>query len=302
MTKTVLILGASGKIGTHTSEAFWNAGWTVRHYTRGTDMTAAAKGVDVIINGLNPPNYHNWAQTIPAITRQVIAAAKASNATVIIPGNIYNFGNQAGLLDQNTQQRPNTRKGQIRVDMEKAYAASGVQTIILRAGNFIDPQSNDDLMSLLYMRDISKGRLTTAGDPEAKQTYAYLPDWALAALALAEKRKELAKFEDVPFPGHTFTINQLRDTVRTAIRRPIKITQFPWWLMAVLGPFWEMAREMKEMRYLYSMPHQISGTKFEQLLSDFRPTDLDSVMLCSLPADIHPNKAVRSRSQTIVAE
>ena len=302
MTKTVLILGASGKIGTHTSEAFWNAGWSVRRYTRGTDMTAAAQGVDVIVNGLNPPNYHNWAQTIPAITRQVIAAAKASNATVIIPGNIYNFGNQTGLLDQNTQQRPNTRKGQIRVSMEKAYAASGVQTIILRAGTFIDPQSNDDLMSLLFMRDIAKGRLMTAGDLEAKQAYAYLPDWAQAALALAEKRQELAQFEDVPFPGHTFTVNQLRDTVGTAIRRPIKITQFPWWSMTVLGPFWEMAREMKEMRYLYSMPHQISGRRFEQLLPDFRPTDLDDVMLCSLPADIYPNKAVRSSSQTIVAE
>ena len=68
MTQTVLILGGSGKIGKHSTEAFWNAGWTVRQYTRGTDMTAAAQGADVIVNGLNPPNYHDWAKTIPAIT------------------------------------------------------------------------------------------------------------------------------------------------------------------------------------------------------------------------------------------
>jgi len=56
MTQTVLILGGSGKIGSHAATAFWNAGWTVRHYDRKTgDMTSAAMGADVIINGLNPP-------------------------------------------------------------------------------------------------------------------------------------------------------------------------------------------------------------------------------------------------------
>ncbi len=36
---TVLILGGSGKIGQHASRAFAAAGWTVRRWTRGTDMT-----------------------------------------------------------------------------------------------------------------------------------------------------------------------------------------------------------------------------------------------------------------------
>jgi len=93
MTQTVLILGGRGKIGTHAAAAFWNAGWTVRQFNRATDdMTTAAMGADVIINGLNPANYANWAENIPAITNQVIAAAKSSGATVIIPGNVYVFG------------------------------------------------------------------------------------------------------------------------------------------------------------------------------------------------------------------
>ena len=56
MTKTVLILGASGKIGRHSAAAFQKAGWTVRAYDRKTEsMTRAAMGADVIVNGLNPP-------------------------------------------------------------------------------------------------------------------------------------------------------------------------------------------------------------------------------------------------------
>ena len=302
MQQTVLILGANGKIGSHAADIFWNAGWAVRHYERGTDMTEAAKGADVIINGLNPPNYHNWAKTIPAITDQVIAAARASGATVIIPGNVYNFGDQPGTLDETTPQTAHTRKGKIRIAMEETYKASGVQTIILRAGNFIDPLGNGDLMSLAMMRDIAKGKLTTLGDPDAMQAYAYVPDWAHAALALAEKRHDLARFEDVPFPGHAFTTNQLMAELQVATGRNLRLTRFPWWLMTVLAPVWELAREMREMRYLYDLPHRIGSAKFDRLLPGFQPTDLEQVMRCGLPRDVHPDKVMRPGGKTIAAE
>lgn len=302
MTQTVLILGGSGKIGSHAAIAFENAGWIVRHYNRKTDdMTRAAIGADVIINGLNPPAYHDWETLIPQITSQVIAAAKASGATVILPTSIYNFANQPGMFDENTPQTPHTRKGKIRVTMEKTYAASGVQAIMLRAGNFIDPNGNGDIMSVGTMRDIKKGRLTTVGDPGAMQAYCYMPDWARAAVMLAEKHADLATFEDIPFPGHAFTNRTLKQVIEQATGRRFKMTPFPWWMMRILSPFWELAREMSEMRYLYSMPHTISATKFNRILPDFQPTDLESVILAGLPADIYPNKSMRPRNHTVIA-
>lgn len=295
MQPTVLILGGSGKIGSRAAEAFWNAGWQVRQFNRKTDdMIAAANGVDVIVNGLNPPAYHDWERTIPAITAQVIAAAKASNATVIIPGNVYNYGDQPGCLDESTPQKAHTKKGRVRIAMEQSYQASGVQTLVLRAGNFIDPDGNGDIMSMLLMREMAKGKLTAAADPHTLQAYAYVPDWARAAVQLAEKRHELNQFEDIPFPGHSFTIADLQRCVTQATGRRIRITRFPWWIMTLFGPFWELAREMREMRYLHEMPHQIGTAKFTRLLPAFVPTDLQDVMLAGLPADIHPDKAVRS--------
>ncbi len=303
MQQTVLILGANGKIGTHAAEAFWNAGWAVRLYDRTKgNMAEMAKGVDVIVNGLNPPNYHNWAKTIPAITEQVIAAAKVSGATVIIPGNVYIYGDQPGTLDEATPHLATTRKGRVRIEMEEAYRASGVQTIILRAGNFIDPQGNGDIMSLFVMRDIAKGRLTAGSAADTMQAYAYVPDWARAALALAEKRQSLGSFEDVPFPGHAFTTAQLRAEVASATGRDIKISRFPWWMMTLLSPVWELARELREMRYLYAMPHQISGAKFARLLPDFQPTPMADVMRAGLPGDIYPDKVMHASRQTIAAE
>lgn len=302
MKQTVLILGGNGKIGTHAAPEFEKAGWDVRHYDRKSDdMTKAAMGVDVIVNGLNPPNYKNWAVNIPNITKQVIAAAKASGATVIIPGNIYNYGLVNGVIDENTPHAAHTKKGRIRIQMEEAYRRAGVQTIILRAGNFIDPYGNGDIMSLFILRAIAKGKVTTGGDPSIRQAYAYVPDWARGAVALAEKRESLSMFEDVPFPGHTFSISELAAELGKATDRNIKITNFPWWLMTALSPALEVARELREMRYLYEMDHKISGRKFSEMLPDFMPTPTDQVMRAGLGNDINPNQSVRSSSQSVIA-
>jgi len=282
MGNTVLILGASGKIGHHASRAFAAAGWTVRRWTRGTDMTAAAQEADVVVNGLNPPAYHDWARQIPAITAQVIAAAQASGATVIIPGNVYVYGNTGGVWSEHSPHRPTTRKGRIRADMEAAFRDSGVRTIILRAGNFIDPDSTDDVMRLLLLRDIKRGRITRAGGADLVQTYAFVPDWARAAVTLADRRDRLDRFADIPFPGHAFTINDLRVELESALARPLRITTFPWWLMRLLSPVWELARELVEMRYLWDTPHSLSADTFTRLLPDFRPTALATVMRAGL--------------------
>jgi len=298
---TVLILGGNGKIGHRSAEAFAAAGWTVRHYNRKTDdMTKAAMGADVIVNGLNPPAYHNWAKLIPAITKQVIAAAKASGATVIIPGNVYNFGDQPGVFDENTPQLATTKKGRIRIEMENAYRASGVQTIVLRAGNFIDPDGNGDIMSAFILREIAKNKVTAGGAPDTMQAYAYAPDWARAAVLLAEKRETLAQFEDVPFAGHSFTYPALRDVLARKTGRDLRIAQFPWWMMTILAPFWELARELREMRYLYALDHQVSGAKLSRLIPDFQPTPLEDVMCAGLPADLDPDKTVRSGGRNLV--
>mgnify|MGYP001800484573 CR=1 FL=1 len=303
MEQTVLILGGSGKIGSRAADAFWDAGWNVKQYDRASgDMVAAAKGVDVIVNGLNPPAYHDWERTIPEITAQVIAAAKASGATVIIPGNIYNYGDQPGVLDENTPHLAETKKGKVRIQMEDAYRASGVQTLVLRAGNFIDPDGNGDIMSMLIMRNAAKGQITAAADPDTLQAYAYVPDWARAAVKLAEKRATLAQFEDIPFPGHAFTTTALQNHLSWTTHREFKISRFPWWLMTLVSPFWELAREMREMRYLYEMPHRIGSEKFDRLLPDFAPTELDKVMEAWLPKDVDPDKVMRPRSSTPVTQ
>ncbi|MFK7874433.1 MAG: epimerase [Paracoccaceae bacterium] len=290
MTQSVLILGSQGKIGSHAATAFAEAGWKVRCFNRATDtMTDAALGVDVIVNGLNPPMYHDWDTLIPAITDQVIEAAQASGATVILPGNVYNFGAWTGEMNEHTPQRPNTRKGAIRVAMEARYKAAGVRTLVLRAGNLIDPNGNGDVMSAVLMRGGT--RVTAPGDPNAHQAYAYTPDWARAAVMLAEQRDKWATFEDVPFPGHSFTYSDLLAHVNARTGKSHSLRSFPWWGVTMLSPFIEVARELREMRYLWGLDHWVGAEKFNRLLPDFEATPLATVMDAGLPDTTTPSVA-----------
>jgi nucleoside-diphosphate-sugar epimerase len=286
MSKIVLILGASGKIGRHSANAFKLAGWNVRIFDRSKDdIVESSKGVDVIVNGMNPKGYANWAEDIPKTKSQVILAAKASGATVIIPGNIYVYGERSGLLDENTPHNAKTRKGRIRIEMEAEYKKAsyeGVQSIILRAGDFIDTGPSDTMMGALMLSKVDKGIVQSLGSVETKHSYCYLPDWAGAAVLLAEKRDDLSKFEDIPFDGVNISAEELAKAVSNKLGRNVKAKRFPWFILYLLSPFWKVAFEMLEMRYLYELDHDICGEKLKRILPEFIPTDKNTIMVSEL--------------------
>lgn len=281
MTQTALILGASGKIGRHFTTALHAAGWQTRAYVRGTDMRAAAQGCEVIVNGLNPPAYHDWQTILPAITAQVIDAAKSSGATILFPGNVYVYGAQPGPWSADTPHKPCSRKGAIRAAVEAQYraaAAQGVQTLILRAGDFLAPERGDSHVDMVYLRGFAKGVVTAFGDPAVERAHAWLPDLARAAVMLVQERADLPRFADIPFPGQAFSTNQFAQGLARQTGRTLTVKPFPWWLFGITAPVWELAREMKEMRYLFNTPHSLAGDALARILPDFRPTPLEQVL------------------------
>ncbi len=283
MSKTVLILGASGNSGAALVRAYDAAGWQVRRYTRGTAVEPVARGADLIVNAMNPPNYHDWARQIPAITELAMTAARASGARVLIPGNVYVYGDQPGPWSPATPHRPVTRKGRIRAEMEAAWRASGLPVTILRAGDFLDGTQPGLMMGLVVLKGLARGRITAPGDPTARRAHAYLPDFARAAIALSD-RDDLPVFADIPFPGHSFSINDLAAEITRQTGRSLQIGRFSWWAMRLAAPVWELAREFGEMRYLYDHPHTLDGAAFHALVPGFEATPFSRVVAEHLPA------------------
>ena len=288
MENTALILGASGGFGGQVAKALQAAGWRVNRYTRGTDMAAAAKGARLIVNGLNPPGYHDWDRLIPEITASVIAAGRASGATLLVPGNVYPYGKEPGPWGPDTPHRPNSRKGLIRATMEATYRhaaeSGGPRCILLRGGDFLLPEAPQMLMNRMILSKVAKGKVTAMGPANVLHAYAYLPDMARAAVGLVALDKALPAYADIPFAGHAFTINDLAARVARLTGRPMTVTHFPLWFFTLVSPFWELARELREMLYLNRFPHQMDPAPLHRWLPDYRDTVLDEVILAHLRA------------------
>src|SRR5277367_6272122 len=169
---SVLVLGATGGIGGETARQLRDAGWDVRALQRRApnpgkqrdgitwiqgdalnshDVLAAASGCSVIVHAVNPPGYRRWSELVLPMLDNTIAAASALGATIVLPGTIYNFGPDAfPVLTEESPQRPLTRKGAIRAEMERRlFAASnnGARVLIVRAGDFFGPQSGNNWFS-----------------------------------------------------------------------------------------------------------------------------------------------------------
>lgn len=276
MTNTALVLGAHGRFGRNAATAFEAAGWTVRRFDRATDhLPDAAIGTDVIVNGWNPPGYRNWKDEVPRITTAAIQAAETSGATLIVPTSVYNFGRVPAPWGADTPQNPITPKGRIRAAMEQSYRAAAdagrVRVILLRAGDYIDTRLEGTWPQQI-LKPVAMNRLAYPGKRDIPHAWAFLPDMARAAVALAEKRDDLPAYADIPFEGYTLSGAQLATLVGTLLGRDMRMTGAPWWALRLIAPVSPMARGLLEMRYLWNTPHSLDGAALRQLLPDFAAT------------------------------
>lgn len=285
MTRTALILGATGGFGGAMAEALWNAGWRVRQFDRKTDdLATAAQGVDIIVNGWNPSYEHQAAQ-VPILTQKVIAAAKANGARIVIAGSIYGYGaGSAPALTESTPMRATNTLGRSRIEMEEAYRTSGVSFLILRAGDFLGTSSGNRWFDTLIAGKLAKGRIAYPGDLDAPHAWAFLPDVARAGVQLLD-RTDLPKQIALPVAGMTLTGRQLATALSDVTGRKIKARRMAWWPFRLASLVWPLGRHLVEMRYLWSMPHWLDPSPLETWLPNFTPTPLHEALAASHPVN-----------------
>ncbi len=309
---SILIIGATGGIGHAIALAFLQAGWRVKALTRRhtlqttqlpglesvqwikgdalneADVVSAAQHVDCICHAANPPKYQKWRELAVPMLANAIAAAKASGARLLFPGNVYNFGPDAWpLLHENSPQHPLTQKGAVRVDMERMLEAAsrqGVRSIVVRAGDFFGGHGPSSWFTNTM---VSPGKTVRSmvymGDQKIGHAWAYMPDLAQTFLQLALKEKQLRNFEVFHFKGHWLLGHEMIDAIKRVTHQPnLRVRGMPWRLMKVLSPFIGLLREVQEMRYLWQVPVQLSNQKLLAVLGSEPHTDLDTAIRRSL--------------------
>ena len=311
--KVALVLGATGGIGGEVARQLQAAGWAVRALSRSADhagrhhdgitwlrgdalnvaeVRAAAAGCAVIVHAVNPPGYKRWSEVVLPMLDNTIAVARELQATVVLPGTVYNYGpNAFPTLTEDALQNPVTKKGAIRVEMERrlhAFAQQGGRVIIVRAGDFFGPQAGNNWFAqgLIKPRQTVK-TITNPGKSGVGHQWAYLPDVARTLVTLIDMREQLPAFETFHMAGHwDHDGTQMAQAIQRVVvqhggSKP-KINAFPWWLMPVIALFNETLKELLEMRYLWETPVRMDNAKLKALLGREPMTPLDAAVTLTL--------------------
>lgn len=321
-----LIVGATGGFGAQMARTLLAQGWAVHALTRHADMASrvrsgasawrglegvqwhlgdasvaadvrqAAQGASVIVHAVNPPRYQRWRElALPMLTNS-LAAAREVGARVVLPGNIYNFGPDAGhLLGEDAPQHPITGKGAVRVEMEQMLRVAGcdqarpVRSLVIRAGDFFGGHAPASWFGNLMVKP---GRplqqVVYPGVPGVGHSWAYLPDVTRAvALLLALDQREpqrLATSEVVHVEGHWLEAgDEIAHAVRRVSGKPdLPIKRLPWWVLTALSPVVPLFREIREMRYLWKVPLRLDNRKLRSLIGHEPHTPLDEAVRASL--------------------
>lgn len=324
---TVLILGARGRFGLSAARAFVDAGWRVLGQTRpgtqtpkegtiewlGIDLddtqalAAAAQGTTVVVHALNPA-YTNkvWQAQVLPMTDAAIAITRTLGATLMVPGNVYNFGAaMPAVLREDTPQLAQTIKGQIRMQMERRLQQSGVRTIVIRAGDFFG-SGKGTWLDMAMLKDIRKGRFTYPGVPDVSTPWAYLPDLARTFVAVAERRAQLQAFEVLHFAGHRMTDQRWLGVLTPLAQSqgwvkpggPLKMARLPWPIIRIGALFVPTWAALLEMHYLWQTPHALANDKLTALLGAEPHTPLAQAVQATM-ADLGLIKpAAPRRAQT----
>lgn len=312
---TVLILGAAGRFGAAAVQAFAAAGWRVLAQQRrasAAPLPAGAEAVTIaladtgalvqraagaqgVVHAVNPP-YARWDAELLPLFEQGLAVAERLHARFMLPGNVYNFGaGMPALLQEDTPQRPGTRKGELRMAMEaelQRRAARGLDSVVIRAGDFFGGGTGSWL-DLVIAKDIAKGRLVYPGPLDTVHAWAYLPDLARAMAAVAGDGGHRGclrlHFEGHAVTGRTF-VDALQEAAASLGLRPdagFSLRGMPWPLLRLVGLVHPTLRELVRMRYLWQVPHALDGRALQARVGPLPATPLVAALRQSLQAMGH---------------
>jgi len=309
-----LILGATGGIGGAVAQRLLAAGWHLKALHRDAarqadaqsagidwiqgdamnraDVVDAARGAQLIVHAVNPPGYRNWGALVLPMIDNSIAAARASGARILLPGTVYNYGPDAfPSLDVDAVQRPLTRKGAIRVELERRLelaSGDGVRSLIVRAGDFFGPAAANNWFSQGLIKPGQRvGAVRNPGTRGVGHQWAYLPDVADTMCRLVAMEQRLDDFARFHMDGHwdadgTQMAAAIARVAGVAGGREVAVKPFQWWLMKALAPFVPTLRELQEMRYLWRQPLRMDNRRLVQVLGSEPHTPLDAAVRATL--------------------
>ncbi len=244
---------------------------------RGSVVKAAAGSEHIVVAIGFPYGGKLWRVAWPKAVANFVAASVTTGARMVIIDNLYMYGPQTAPLVETMPLtsygvKPAARSAATRVWMEAA-AQGRARVAALRAPDFFGPD-----VPWAYLGDSTIGALAKGkaaffiGSPDILHDYAYVPDIARAATTLLDAPDSaFGQAWHTPC-APTRTTREILQIAADALGVPLRIRSLPAPLLAPMGLFSPLLREMREMRFTWDRPYCVDASKFAKIFwSDVTP-------------------------------
>ena len=228
-----------------------------------------ASDADFIFHGANVP-YEHWATAMPVITRRIIDAAEISCATVIFPGNNYNYGCTDESISEITPFDPCASLGSVRVQLERmlqqATDQGRIRTLVVRLAELWGPNVTNKMFAPVFENARRGKAMPWLVTDQVPQQLLFNRDagQAIAALTLRKNRQAYEVFN----MGGTLvpSINSWLKNIAAIAGHSARIFIVPKTMVNLLGLVSPSMKAIKSTIYKYEHTIALNDTKLAQVL------------------------------------
>lgn len=238
----------------------------------------AVQDAKIVYQCAQPP-YEQWQQKFPALQTNILEAASAVDAKLVIGENMYLYGDTNGKpLSEDLPYKAQTRKGRTRAEMAQAtleaHRTGKLRVTIGRGSDFFGPWVLSSTMGQRVFYPAIQGKQAQlVGRVDLPHTHTYIDDFGKALVILGEREEADGQAWHMPNDQPQITQGDFMGIVFGEIGLPPNYSGMGKTLMWLGGLFIPEARETLEMMYEFEKPFIVDSNKFERTFG-FKATPL----------------------------
>ena len=242
-------------------------------------LTAAVAGSEVVYLAIGLEyTIKIWRRDWLILMQNTIEACRRTNAKLIFIDNVYMYGKVEGAMTETTPMQPSSKKGKVRAEVAalllKAFESKILRGCIARAADFYGPDCDKSgLNTTVFERFAAKKSAQWLGKADKKHSFTYVPDMAKALAILGtDDRADQSFVWHLPTAAPALTGLEIMEKAGKIFNVPPKFSAIGDFMLAILGIFIPIMRELKEMSYQTNFDYIFNSDKFESVFS-FKPTN-----------------------------
>ncbi|CCH35016.1 NAD-dependent epimerase/dehydratase family protein [Actinosynnema sp. NPDC047251] len=276
---TVVVLGAGRGIGREIARQVAADGREVRGVSRSggvpdgvedvradlLDREAAVKavrGASVVHLAANVP-YPSWADTLPTLFDNAVAAAESAGAKLVLADNLYAYGPVSGPLTEDTPERPVGPKEKLRSALGKRLRQASVPVVLARSSDYYGPGGVGSLAGELLLKPMALGkRAMWFGPLDVPHTFAYLGDTARAQVVLGDDPRADGRVWHTP-AAETLTVREFVALAGRVLGTRGQPRRLPKATVTLVSLFDKRLRGAGELSHQQTEPWVVDHSAFE---------------------------------------